>query len=108
MGKKRNESNNVAQVTAANAFDNRIERMAKNAGPLIERNWAGELHMAGRKAYYEEYFNQIPVSEQDIPSIGPISDPRTAYNFKEGYKKGIFLVGQGIIPEEYQNKPKQR
>ena len=63
--------------------------------------------MAGRKAYFEEYFNGIKLENQIIPAIRPITDPRTAYNFKEGYKRGKFLVEKGVVPEEYQTNTKQ-
>lgn len=106
----REESRNVSEVTSAKRHEQDLEKLYKAKGPIEERNWASELHMAGRKAYYEEYFNGIKLEDQIIPAISSFSDPRTTHNFIEGYKRGKFLVEQGIIPEDYQknSKPNHR
>lgn len=67
-----------------------------------EKQYAGELHLEGRKAYFRERFEGIELKEQQLPQIGPFENIAETYHFMEGYKKGPFLVEIGAIPEEYQ------
>ncbi len=93
------ESYNVGKVTDDIKFNKEI----KNASviPTEEKPYGSMLNEAGRKAYFEEYFNGVKVENQEIGSIGPFTDPRTTFSFKTGYKRGEFLVKVGIVPEKY-------
>ena len=86
-------------------YDLRKDKELKKAAeiPASERLFGQKLNEAGKKAYFEEYFNGIKLENQEIASIGPFADPRTTTSFQTGYQRGSFLVNAGIIPEKYQN-----
>lgn len=69
--------------------------------PADEKAFGSMLNEAGRKAYFEEYFNGVKVENQEIGAIGPFADPRKTVSFKTGYQRGEFLVKVGIVPEKY-------
>ena len=97
------QSRNVSEVLSAMRLEEKIEKASKSPIPLNERLHGRQLNMAGRKAYFEEYFTGIKLENQEIMPIGPFTDPRTTNSFKIGYQSGKLLIKRGIIPEEYQN-----
>lgn len=103
MSNKSRQSYNVREVEKAMRIKEQIERYSISQIPASERMFGKELNNAGRKAYFDEYFNGVKVENQEISPIGPFVDPRTTVSFKNGYQRGDFLVKSGIIPEEYQN-----
>lgn len=93
-------------------YDQNFKKDIKKAHELNtapkENQFASELHMAGRNAYFKEYFHGIKPENQEFPQIGPFENIRETTHFKEGYHRGMFLVSAGIIPTEYQNVEKHR
>ena len=95
-------SNFIREIEAEERFKRDIESASKI--PADEKEYGSKLNEAGRKAYFEEYFNGIKVENQEIGSIGPFADPRTTVSFKEGYARGEFLVKVGVVPSQYQTE----
>ena len=83
-----------------------LEKEAKKREGMVkgEKIYAKELHLAGRKAAFEENFYGISLEEQNIKPIGPIEDPREVKSFKEGYEQGKFLLNNGYTEEMYLTK----
>jgi len=73
-----------------------------------EKEYAGELHLEGRKAYFRERFEGIPLESQQLPQIGPFKNITETYNFMKGYEKGSFLERIGAIPPEYQEEVQRK
>lgn len=92
---------NVKEIEKDRRFDEEIRKASEI--PADEKAWGSMLNEAGRKAYFEEYFNGVKVENQEIGAIGPFADPRTTVSFKNGYQRGEFLVRVGIVPGEYTN-----
>lgn len=105
----REESTGVAAVTAANREKEKIERLYKVTGPTREKTAAALLFNAGKIAYFDEYYFDIKLENQEIGKIGQFDDPRVTENFKKGYKRGQEIVSSvektgltGALPEKYQ------
>ena len=64
----REESKRVAAVTAANREKERIERLYKVTGPTREKTAAALLIEAGKIAYFDEYYFDIKLENQEIVS----------------------------------------
>ena len=92
---------NIREIEKAERFNEEIKKAS--VIPADEKAWGSMLNEAGRKAYFEEYFNGVEVENQEIGAIGPFQDPRTTVSFKTGYQRGEFLVRVGIVPGEYQS-----
>lgn len=94
------------QVAKQIKRDEALEKEAKKREGMLkgEETYAKELHLAGRKAAFEEAFNGISLEEQNIKPIGLIEDPTKAKLFKEGYEQGIFLLNNGYTEEMYLTK----
>lgn len=95
-------SYNVNEIAKAKKFDEEIRKASMV--PADEKAWGSMLNEAGRKAYFEEYFNGVKVANQEIGSVGPFADPRTTVSFKNGYARGEFLVKVGVVPSQYQTE----
>lgn len=96
-------SKHVNYIRKSKAFNARLEEQAKSNLSGAERAFAGEIHMMGRKAYFDEYFYGIPLDNQELKQIQGIEDVRETKSFKEGYARGAFLASVGNVPEEYKN-----
>lgn len=94
------------QVVKQFKRDEALEKELKKRKGMLkgEETYAKELHLAGRKAAFEENFYGISLEEQNIKPIGPIEDPTKAKLFNEGYKQGIFLLNNGYTEEMYLTK----
>ena len=92
-------SYNVDKINQEKKFDEEIRKAS--IVPADEKAYGSMLNEAGRKAYFEEYFNGVKVENQEIGAIGPFADPRTTVSFKTGYQRGEFLVKFGVVPEKY-------
>lgn len=79
------------------------EQDAKNVA-RNERAYAGELHIAGRNAFFKLIIESKKFEEQNLKSIGPFENITSTYHFIEGVKRGIFMLRNGIIPEEYKEQ----
>lgn len=97
-------SKNVMAILSQRDFDTYIEKKSTMGTPLREKPYASKLNIMGRKAYFDEYFYEIKLEDQDIPQImGPDVDVRETLSFKQGYDRGKFLVEHDNVPEEYKN-----
>ena len=84
-------------------FKQNIEKQSKNnMMRQEEKGCSAELNIRGRKAFFEEYFDNIKLEDQIIPSVGPIEDPRITESFKNGYQRGKLLVKNGFDNDKYQ------
>lgn len=104
MKKTFTHSNTLAK---AQYYEKKLEEQNNKNVARNEKSYASDLHMAGRKAYYVEYFHGIKLEDQELPQIGPFEIITDTHHFKEGYKRGAFLVENNIIPEEYQEISKK-
>lgn len=102
MNNSYKQSYNVNKIEQDRKFDEEIRKASEV--PSDEKTWGSMLNEAGRKAYFEEYFNGVKVENQEIGSIGPFANPRTTVSFKNGYARGEFLVKVGIVPSQYQTE----
>lgn len=102
MKSEKKRTNHSDHVAAAQYFQEVLKKRNSKNVARDERKYAAELHYAGRNAYFKEYFEEISLENQELPKIGPYENIIETHHFKEGYKKGAFLVEIGAIPEEYQ------
>lgn len=96
-------SKNVASIAQDRRREEALAKQARRnlSGP--ERTFASEINMMGRKAYFDEYFYNIPVENQNLKEIPGIPNVTETFSFKQGYQRGSELVRLGNVPEEYQN-----
>ena len=101
---KLRKGRNVRRVEGDRHFDEVIKKASSvPKTPSKEKPYASELNNLGRKAYFDEYFYEIKLEDQELPQIEGISDIKATQTFQEGYQRGAFLVSVGNVPEEYQN-----
>lgn len=96
-------STHVGYINKDEYFKKRLASEAKRRLSGPEKAFASMINTAGRKAYFDEYFYGIALEDQDLPQIPGIEDIKATQTFQEGYKRGVFLVSVGNVPEEYQN-----
>lgn len=73
---------------------------------ISERGYTSQLLELGKLSAYIEAFDNILISEQNIPQVGPFEDPTECQSFKKGYDHGKMLIKNGfseINYKEYQN-----
>lgn len=99
MSNKLNHSDYLAKLQY---FEDRLRKQDSKNIARNERQYASQLNMAGREAYFKECFYGIKLEDQQLPKIGPFENIIETHNFNEGYKRGKFLVDNNIVPEEYQ------
>ena len=62
-------------------FEERLREQNRKNVARDEREYASQLHMAGRKAYFDECLRGIKLEEQQLPKIGPFDNIVNTYNF---------------------------
>lgn len=107
MSKEKEYKSHSDRLAAEQYYQGVLKKRDSKNVARDEKPFAAQLHHEGRKAYFEEYFNNVALEDQILPKIGPYENIIETYHFMEGYKKGPFLVEIGAIPEEYQ-KHKRR
>ena len=96
------ETHNSKHVAIRQYYDKRLREYDSKNTARNEKEYAPQLHMAGREAFYKEYFEDIKLENQELAIIGPFVDIRKTEHFVEGYNRGKFLIEHDIIPAEYQ------
>ena len=66
-----------------------------------EKRFTPQLLSLGKLCAYIEAFDYIPLSEQNIPQVGPFENPTECESFKEGYARGKMLAESGLPIESY-------
>lgn len=102
-----NPRENSRFVAQDQYFNERLKIQNERNTARNEKEFSKALNLEGRKSYFIEYYHDIKLEDQEIRQIGPFTDPRTTENFKTGYKRGMFLVEQGIVPDELSEIVKQ-
>lgn len=98
---------NIKDVIRANNFEKSLEYKANRPSQKIpnnEQKYGKELYELGKDSYFQEYFFDIKIENQNFPKIGTIENPTTTWSFKKGYQRGKELVSFNIremIPEKY-------
>lgn len=104
---------NTREVIRAHNFEKSLEYKANktsNHAPLSEKEYGKELYELGKDSYFQEYFFDIKIENQNFPKIGTIENPTTTWSFKKGYQRGEELVSFNIpemIPEKYRESIKK-
>lgn len=106
MPRKKLASKNVSRILRGEIIDEVYKRSNTTLIPKEETIYGVKLNEMGRQSYYSEYFDGILFENQVFPKIGPFEDPTKTVSFKEGYKRGEFLVRNGIMTEEKYNTEK--
>ena len=104
---------NTREVIRAHNFEKSLEYKANktsNCAPLSEKEYGKELYELGKDSYFQEYFFDIKVENQNFPKIGTIENPTITWHFQKGYQRGKELVSFNIpemIPEKYRESIKK-
>ena len=96
---------NVKNFIRGEIFNKNIaEDTTKNMRNLEEKGYSAELVTRGVKSFLEEYFEKIPLDEQNLPIVGPFENIENTESFQTGRKRGMFLVENGYSEEVYYEK----
>ena len=80
------------------------ERERKRISATIQWNEKGytqQLVELGKLCCFVEFFDKIPLEEQQIEQVGPFENPRECESFKKGYETGKIFVNNGFTEENY-------
>lgn len=90
------------EIDAQKYKDASIER--KTARAILiekEKHCTEQLLELGKLCAYIEGFDNISISEQKIPQVGPFENPIECESFQKGYAHGKMLVKNGLPIESY-------